>query len=129
VFHIGFPWDSNLTLAKIDTFLKQVPLPSFILKQVRPWPGTRLYQDCKELAVLKRDLNIDDYVHSDYPILDTLYLSREEIEGWKHRIRKDTILNWRYIFSFLLERKQISARQIRLFLNLILGNKEGWDER
>jgi len=128
VFFVGFPWDSSETLEKIGIFLREVAVPSFILKQVRPWRGTQLYQEYKELGLLKRDLGIDDYVHSDYPILGTLTLSREEVEDWKYRIRKGAILNWRYVWSFLLERKRIRARQVKLFLRLVMGMKWGWDE-
>ncbi len=127
VFFIGFPWDSSETLAEVESFLKEVAVPSFILKQVRPWSGTALYEDCKELGLLKRDLGIDDYVHSDNPVIDTLYLSREEIMEWKYRIRRGAILNWRYIFSFMFERKRVTSRQAGLFLRLVAGSKGGWD--
>jgi radical SAM superfamily enzyme YgiQ (UPF0313 family) len=127
-FHIGFPWDSEETLEKINTFLKEEAVPSSILKQVRPWRGTPLYEDYKELGLLKRELGIDDYVHSDYPILPTLYLSGEEIENWKYRIRRNAILNWRYMRNFLLERRRVTVRQVKLFLRLIMGMKRGWDE-
>lgn len=129
VFLVGFPWDGSETLAKIGTFLKEVTVPSFVLNQVRPWRGTHLYQVCKELGLLKRELGIDDYVHSGYPILDTLYLSREEIESWKYRIRKGAILNWRYIWNFLFERRRVTPRQVKLFLSLVIGRKGGWDEK
>ena len=127
VFFIGFPWDSSETLAEIDAFLREVAVPSFILKQVRPWRGTTLYQDCKELGLLERDLGIDDYVHSDNPVVDTLYLSRDEIMEWKYRMRRDAILNWRYIRSFLFERRRVTLRQAGLFLRLAAGRKGGWD--
>ena len=127
VFHIGFPWDSNETLSRISTFLQEVPVPSFILKQVRPWKGVGIYDRFSELGLIERDLGIDDYVHSDYPIADTLYLSRQEVEEWKYRIRKKAILNWRYIRSFLFERKQVTARQLGLFLRLVAGLRGGWD--
>ncbi len=129
VFHIGFPWDSDETLSKLARFLKDVPLPSFILKQVRPWPGTLLYQEFKELGLLDRDLGINDYVHSDYPLAGTLYLSREQVEQWKHSIRRSAILNPRYIWRFLLERKRVTARQAGLFLRLTLGGRGDWYEK
>jgi radical SAM superfamily enzyme YgiQ (UPF0313 family) len=128
VFHIGFPWDSNETLSRISAFLQEVPVPSFVLKQVRPWKGVEIYDRFKELGLIERDLGIDDYIHSDYPIAGTLYLSRQEIEEWKYRIRKRAILNWRYIRSFLFERKRITTRQMGLFLRLTAGLRGGWDK-
>lgn len=52
--------------------------------------------------------------------------SREEIENWKHRVRREVILNWHYIWSFLLEMRRITTRQAKLFLSLVTGMKEGW---
>lgn len=128
VFNVGFPWDSEESLRRIETFLKQVPVPSFILKQVRPWRGTRMYEQFRDLGLLDGDLGIDDYVHSDYPITGTLHLSREELEQWKLRARRSAILNWRYMWRFLLERKWITGRQVRLLLNLVAGRRGGWDQ-
>ena len=99
------------------------------IKQVRPWPGTPLYQEFKELKLLNRELGIDDYVHSDYPVVNTLYLTREQLEQWKERIRRSAILNPRYIWRFLLERRQVSIRQAKLFLQLSVGKRGDWYER
>jgi hypothetical protein len=127
VFHIGFPWDSDETLSKIRIFLKETGVASFILKQVRPWIGTPLYQHCKELGLLDKDLTIDDYVHSDYPLIDTLYLSKKEIDDWKYAIRRDAILNWRYMRNAVLEKRPVTLRQLKLLLELTTGRKGGWD--
>jgi radical SAM superfamily enzyme YgiQ (UPF0313 family) len=126
LFDIGFPWDSNETLSKIMAFLRDVPLPSVIIRQSRPWKGTPLYEECKALGLLKRELGIDDYVNSSYPILDTLYLSREEIEEWKNKIFRSRVLNRKYIWRFLLERKRIKARHFSQFLRLLLGKEALW---
>ena len=120
-FEIGLPWDNDETLSKIMTFLREVPLPSVVLRQLRPWKGTPLYDECKKLGLLKRELGIDDYVNSSYPILDTLYLSREEIERWKNKTLRATVLNPKYIWRFFLEGRRIEPRHFSQFLRLILG--------
>ena len=127
-FEIGLPWDSDETLSKIVAFLREVPLPSTIVRQLRPWKGTPLYEECKELGLLKRELGIDDYVNSSYPILDTLYLSREEIQTWKNKILRAAVLNPKYIIRFFLEGKRIEARHFGQILRLLLG-KDALRER
>lgn len=121
-FEIGLPWDNGKTLSKIATFLKEVPLPWAIMRQWRPWKGTPLYDEAKELGLLKRELGIDDYVNSSYPILDTLYLSREEIEQWKNKISRANILNLKYPWRFLREGKRIKPKHFKKFLGLLLGS-------
>ena len=125
VFHVGFPWDSNETMMRIEDFLRHTPAPSFILKQFRPWEETPLYEECRNLGLVKKELGIDDYVSSDYPLIDTLHLSRQEVEDWKHRIQSSAVLNHRYIWSFLRERGLPSPKQVGEFLRLAVGRKQG----
>ncbi|MBN2186598.1 MAG: radical SAM protein [Dehalococcoidia bacterium] len=125
VFHVGFPWDSNETLLRIKDFLKETPAPSFFLKQLRPWRGTPLYDECRNLGLVKRELGIDDYVHSDYPLMDTLYLSKQEVEDWKYHIQSSVVLDFRYMQSFLRERGLPSPKQVSQFLRLTIGRKPG----
>jgi radical SAM superfamily enzyme YgiQ (UPF0313 family) len=120
-FEIGLPWDNVKTLSKIMTLLRKVPLPSVIFRQWRPWKGTPLYNESKELGLLKRELGIDDYVNSSYPILDTLYLSREEIEKWKYRIKRANILNPKYPWRFFREGRRIELRHFKKLPRLFLG--------
>ena len=104
--------------------------PTFlILKQVRPWPGTPLYREFEELGLINRKLGIDDYIHSDYPIVDTLYLTREQLEQWKEKIRRSTILNSHYIWNFLRERRHVSIKQAQQFLKLVIGKSVDWYEK
>ena len=46
---------------------------------------------------------------------------------WKGQyVSREVILNWHYIWSFLLEMRRITTRQAKLFLSLATGMKEGW---
>jgi hypothetical protein len=57
--------------------------------------------------------------------MDTLYLSKQEVENWKHRIQSTAVLNLRYLWSFLRERGLPSPKQVREFLQLAVGKKPG----
>lgn len=127
VFYLGFIWDSSKTLSKIQEFLRENPIPHFQLRYARPWKGTPYYEDCKRLGVLKRDLGIDDYVNSglDSPLLDTLYLTKEEITRWSNKIMRSTVSNPRFVLQVLSEKRQIKFRRvnyIRLVKNLLGRN-------
>ena len=77
------------------------------------------------MGLVKRELGIDDYVHSDYPLMDTLYLSKQEIEDWKYHIQSSVVLDFRYMHSFLRERGLPSPKQVSQFLRLAVGKKPG----
>lgn len=124
VFYLGFPWDSDETLWGIKKFLKKYPIPTFHLRYARPWKGTLLYEECKRLGILKRELWIDDYVHSDYPMVDTLYLTKDEVAKWRYEIKKSTVLNPKYILNFLLEKRCVGPKQIKSFLYYLGKMKE-----
>ena len=88
-------------------------------------PGWRALKDVEIVAVC------DPREHYGVGLVSTDFLpsnifSREEIENWKHRVRREVILNWHYIWSFLLEMRRITTRQAKLFLSLATGMKEGW---
>lgn len=123
VFEIGWPWDDHESLSKIMNFVKETPLPWFSMRQFRPWKGTQLYEDCMKLGLLKSELGIDDYVFSANPNLNTLYLSKDEIQEWKYRISSAAKLSPGYLLRFILDGKQIKARHLFSFLRLILGKK------
>ena len=117
VFYLGFLWDSNKTLLKIKKFLREVPIPHFQLRYARPWKGTPYYEDCKRLGVLKRDLELDDYVNSGLasPLVDTLYLTKDEITWWCHSIMRSAMFNPRFVLRALLEKREIKLRNINYF--------------
>lgn len=117
VFYLGFLWDSDKTLLKIKKFLREVPIPHFQLRYARPWKGTPYYQDCKRMGILKRDLGLDDYGDSGLasPLMDTLYLTKDEITSWGRRIRRSTVFNPRFVLQALLEKKEIKLRYINYF--------------
>lgn len=119
-FYIGLPWDRPETLEKIEQFLREEPIASFYLKQVRPWPGTPIQEDFKSLGLLKRELATEDFVNSGSPLCSTLHLSIEELAGWKKRIGRAGILQPGYLWRFFKERR-LRPRHVAQFAALLLG--------
>jgi radical SAM superfamily enzyme YgiQ (UPF0313 family) len=119
-FYVGWPWDSPQSLAKIEQFLREEPVASFYLKQVRPWPGTGISEDFRKLGLLDRELQVEDFVESGSPLCASLYLSREELEVWKDRIGRGGILQPGYIWRFLREGR-LRPKHVRQFISLLRG--------
>jgi hypothetical protein len=119
-FYVGWPWDSPQSLSKIEQFLREEPVASFYLKQVRPWPGTRVYEDFRSHGLLKRDLTPEDFVRSGSPLCPTLHLTESELTAWKRRIGRAGILQPGYLWRFLRERR-VTPRHIAQFASLLLG--------
>ena len=100
---IGFPWDSNKTLKKTENFLKKMSISLYGVSYVVPIKGTVLYNDFRKLGLLKKDLEVEDYVNaSEYPIAPTLYLSKEDIIGWNKRLQK-LRFNPVYLTNYILK--------------------------
>lgn len=119
-FYIGWPWDSPQSLERVEQFLRQEPIASFYLKQVRPWPGTRIYEDFKSLGLLRREPTTEDFVNSGSPLCPTLHLSIEELADWKKRIGRAGILQPGYLWRFLRERR-LRPRHVAQFASLLFG--------
>lgn len=119
-FYIGWPWDGPQSLEKTEQFLRKHPVASFYLKQVRPYPGTRIYEEFKALGLLKRELTTEDFVHSDSPLCPTLHLGTQELAEWKNRIGRAGILQPGYLWRFLGERR-VRPKHVTLFVSLLLG--------
>lgn len=119
-FEIGLPWDSHETLSKIEMFLKKTPLPWFVMRQFRPWRDTPIYDECKNLGLLERELGVDDYVDSSFPIIRTLFLTKREVEDWKNKILRANIVNWKYGYRFFKEKRRLEKRHFTDFSKLVL---------
>ncbi|MFZ2087873.1 MAG: radical SAM protein [Desulfobaccales bacterium] len=119
-FYIGMPWDSPRSLKKIKQFLRAEPVASFYLKQVRPWPGSRLHADFRSLGLLHKELTPVDFVDSGSPLCPTQHLSLEELEEWKRRIGRAAMLRPAYLWRFIKERR-LQARHAVQFVSLLFG--------
>jgi radical SAM superfamily enzyme YgiQ (UPF0313 family) len=119
-FYVGWPWDSAQSLRGIEHFLREEAVASFYLMQVRPWPGTRIAADFRDLGLLDRELQLEDFVESGSPLCPSLFLSREGLEEWKHRIGRAGILQPRYLWRFLRERR-LQRKHIGQFFSLLRG--------
>jgi radical SAM superfamily enzyme YgiQ (UPF0313 family) len=119
-FYVGWPWDSTQSLRRIEQFLREEAVASFYLMQVRPWPGTRIAVDFRDLGLLEKELQMEDFVQSGSPLCPSLFLSQEELEEWKRRIGRAGILQPRYLWRFLIQRR-LRPRHIGQFVSLLRG--------
>lgn len=119
-FYIGLPWDSPQSLAKIKQFLAADPIANFFLKQVRPWPGTSVHEAFRSSGLLGKKLMPEDFVDSDSPLCPTLHLSNEALIEWKNQIWRAAILQPRYVWRFLKERR-LRCKHISQLFSLLLG--------
>jgi hypothetical protein len=119
-FYVGWPWDNEGSLGRIESFLREEPVASFYLKQVRPWPGTPLRKRFLEAGLLEDGRAPEDFVHSGSPLCPTLHLSRAEQRRWKRRIGRGAMLRPAYVWRFLKERR-LRTRHVAQFISLALG--------
>jgi anaerobic magnesium-protoporphyrin IX monomethyl ester cyclase len=118
-FYLGLAWDSNETLSRIESFLRNRPIPWFQLRYARPWKGTPYYTKCRELGLLSRQLHIDDYVNSVNPLIDTLHLSKNELIDWKKRITRTAVKN-PYLAKWALREKRVTKEAAKALLKAFL---------
>jgi len=119
-FYVGLPWDTPASLERIERFLREEPIASFYIKQVRPWPGTPVGEAFRSLGLLPRTLGPEDFIHSDTPLSPTRELTIEELAEWKKRIGRAGILQPGYLWRFLRERRP-QPRHLVQFARLLAG--------
>jgi len=119
-FYVGWPWDDEGSLGRIESFLREEAVASFHRKQVRPGPGTPLMERFLEFGLLEGSPPPEDFVRSGSPLCPTLRLSREQQRQWKRRIGRGAMLRPAYVWRFLRERK-VRPRHVAQFVSLALG--------
>ncbi|MBN1593967.1 MAG: radical SAM protein [Candidatus Coatesbacteria bacterium] len=98
-FIVGLPWETAETVKKSIDFAIELDgdFAEFIL--ARCFPGTILYENCKELGILAENDRIIE------PSFRGLYLSREDAESLQRECFKRFHLRAKYIVSRLLASK------------------------
>jgi len=139
---IGFPWDTNETLQKMEDVLYKSTYSHCDFQFVRPLRGTPLYQEYKDLGLLQHDLTIDDYVNIRHaPSFPTLTLSKEQLIEWERRLVEVTVINrlrrgilsyWVEILKRLVRERDFrrhtikdSPRYIKIALKMLRAEKGG----
>ncbi|MBS3122412.1 radical SAM protein [Candidatus Woesearchaeota archaeon] len=79
-FIIGLPKESNKTIKETINFAKELRADYVQFALASPFPGTKLYEECKEKGLLCLD-SWEDLDGSKGPIIRTEHLSRKELEG------------------------------------------------
>ncbi len=85
---IGHPLDSHETIGKTMEGILALPAEVIVTVQIaRPFAGTEMYNQFREMGLLKRELTFRDFVVSRTDaICPTRYLTREEVNEWFERI-------------------------------------------
>lgn len=138
-FMIGYPWDSHASLNETFKLIKKYDTKS--IQIFRPLRGSVLYEECRKLNLLKRELGIDDYVHvrssnwfESKPLCPTLYLSNKEIIKWQKKLQRFVYLRiqkqliskngiWRYLCDFIKDKsnKGITVKKVIKYFKNIMG--------
>ncbi len=97
----GLPWDTPEVLQQDIDFAKELE-PSFLeIFYVYPFPGTPLYKTSVELGLL----NGKSFPRAAYsaPAMPSLYMTVEELAGWRRKALRQYYLRPAYIIRTLRE--------------------------
>ena len=76
-FMIGFPEETEETLQDTLTAIKNIAADYIILSVFTPYPGSQLFQVCKELGVVDDDFDVTYYNHQSPQNCFTAYIPPE----------------------------------------------------
>jgi len=89
---IGFPWDSQETLADYPKLMKKLLPAIFGLQFLAPLKGTLIYEQMKELGFYD-ELHLKDYLLIEKeirkPLYPTLYLSKDDLLKTYNKLKHD----------------------------------------
>lgn len=92
-FVIGFPEETKQTLKETFELIKKFPLDRIFISYATPFPGTRLYEQCKKEKLFSKqcyyDLDNPEtskmlYYESEYPHIKPYKLELEEVINFKN---------------------------------------------
>ncbi len=76
-FMIGFPEETEETLADTVSAIKRIRADSVILSVFTPYPGSQLFEHCKELGVVDDNFDVARHNHQSPENCFTAYIPRE----------------------------------------------------
>ncbi len=121
-FMIGFPWETEETLRDTLTAIEKVNADNIMLSIFTPYPGSELFQVCKDLGVVDDDFDITIYNHQSTENCFTAFIPPErfrELVGEAALIvgRKNRRGRWRRVVRMLRQRDfHRTARMARQFV-------------
>ena len=79
-FMIGFPWETEDTFRDTLTAIKKINADNIMLSIFTPYPGSELFQVCKELGVVDDDFDITIYNHQSPENCFTAFIPPEHFK-------------------------------------------------
>lgn len=93
---VGYPWENQESVKATAEIANKYRI-SFA-QYVRPLRGTPLYEQYKELGLIKKDLTIENYIDvRNYPMFPTLHLSQTEIVNGMKKIKAPNFAKLTYL--------------------------------
>jgi len=123
-FMIGSPGETQDTIRDTIDFAKKID-PDFVqFSLTTPYPGTELY----DLIIKEGYVDTDwkkymyaDLKSVDYPSINTVSLSSEELIKWNKKAYVSFYLRWSYIWKILRKSSSINDFKVNLFgLHLLI---------
>ena len=108
-FMIGFPEETEETLRDTLTAIKKINADNIMLSIFTPYPGSELFQVCKELGVVDDDFDITIHNHQSPENCFTAYIPRERFQELVRETvavvgRKNSRGRWHRLGLLLLHR-------------------------
>ena len=121
-FMVGFPEETEETLQDTLTAIKKMNADNIMLSIFTPYPGSELFQVCKELGVVDDDFDITIYNHQSPENCFTAFIPRERFKELVREAasvvrRKNSRGRWRRVVGMLRQRGFHRTKQMaRQFL-------------
>ena len=108
-FMVGFPEETEETLRDTLTAIKRINADNIMLSIFTPYPGSELFQVCKELGVVDDDFDITIYNHQSPENCFTAFIPRERFKELVQEAtaivgRKNSRGRWRRVARMLRQR-------------------------
>ena len=121
-FMVGFPWETEETLQDTLTAIKRINADNIMLSIFTPYPGSELFQVCKELGVVDDDFDITIYNHQSPENCFTAFIPPERFKELVREAvsvvgRKNSRGRWHRVARMLRQRDfHRTKRMARQFL-------------
>ena len=108
-FMVGFPWETEETLRDTLTAIRKINADNIMLSIFTPYPGSELFQVCKELGVVDDDFDITIYNHQSPENCFTAFIPPERFKELVREVasvvgRKNSRGRWRRAALMLRQR-------------------------
>ena len=127
-FMVGFPEETEETLQDTLTAIKRINADNIMLSVFTPYPGSELFQVCKELGVVDDDFDITIYNHQSPENCFTAFIAPERFKELVREAvsvvrRKNTRGRWRRVARML---RQHDFHRTKLMARKFLRTRTAW---